>query len=84
MQSDEDIGKVAQATPMAVGRALEMFLCSLVEKSVATANEEGSKKISVQVLNKTIQSDDQFDFVMEVCEKYMGNSNNNNSANSKQ
>ncbi|KAH3661650.1 hypothetical protein OGAPHI_006500 [Ogataea philodendri] len=76
MQTDEDIGKVAQATPVAVGRALELFLCSLVEKSVETATTEQSKKITIQILSKTIQENEQFDFVVGVCDKYLHKNSN--------
>ncbi|VEU23978.1 DEKNAAC105155 [Brettanomyces naardenensis] len=71
MQSDEDIGKVAQATPVALGRALELFMCTLVEKSLETAKQDHVKKVSVQVLKKTIESNEQFDFVVGVCDKFV-------------
>ncbi|KAG7811832.1 hypothetical protein KL921_002098 [Ogataea angusta] len=82
MQTDEDIGKVAQATPVAVGRALELFLCSLVEKSVETATNDQSKKITIQILNKTIQENEQFDFVVGVCDKYLNKNSNASSTSS--
>ncbi|GMM29895.1 negative cofactor 2 transcription regulator complex subunit [Martiniozyma asiatica (nom. inval.)] len=72
MQSDEDIGKVSQATPLVVGRALELFMCALVEKSVELANETHSKKVNVQILNKVIQENEDFDFLEDVCAKYLG------------
>ena len=71
MQSDEDIGKVAQATPVALGRALELFMCTLVEKAVNTANEEQTKKVNVKVLKKTIEENEKFDFIVGVCDKYL-------------
>lgn len=70
MQSDEDIGKVAQATPVALGRALEMFMGTLVGKAVDTAKQEGTHKINVQILNKTIQDNEQFDFCVGICDKH--------------
>ena len=43
MQSDEEIGKVAQATPVIVGRALEIFMANLVEVSLLEAKNKVSK-----------------------------------------
>ena len=43
MQSDEEIGKVAQATPVIVGRALEIFMANLVEVSLLEAKKQGVK-----------------------------------------
>lgn len=71
MQSDEDIGKVAQATPVALGRALELFMSTLVEKSVETAKEEQSRKVNVKILKKTIESNENFDFIVGICDKYI-------------
>ncbi|QPG75676.1 hypothetical protein FOA43_003035 [Brettanomyces nanus] len=71
MQSDEDIGKVAQATPVALGRALEMFMCTLVERSLETAQQDRMKKVNVQILKKTVETNEQFDFVVGICDKYL-------------
>ncbi|ODV86579.1 hypothetical protein CANARDRAFT_27014 [[Candida] arabinofermentans NRRL YB-2248] len=81
MQSDEEIGKVAQATPVAVGRALELFLCSLVEKSVETATNDQTRKITTQILNNTINNNEQFDFIVGVCDKYLSKSSGGNVTN---
>ena len=43
MQSDEEIGKVAQATPVIVGRALEIFMANLVEVSLLEAKTRCQK-----------------------------------------
>lgn len=78
LQSDEDVGKVAQATPLVVGRAVELFMCSLVEKSLAESANSHTKKISVQMLKKVIDDNDEFDFVADVCDKYLENKDNTN------
>lgn len=84
MQSDEDIGKVAQATPLVVGRAVELFMCTLVEKALEESRKGHSKKISVLALKQAIDSNEEFDFVADVCDKYINNesanTNNNNAA----
>ncbi|KAH3664382.1 hypothetical protein WICMUC_005767 [Wickerhamomyces mucosus] len=69
MQSDEDIGKVAQATPVVVGRALEFFLASLVEASVEEAREAGIKRITAQHVKQAIENTDKFDFLVETVSK---------------
>lgn len=70
MQSDEDIGKVAQATPVVVGKALEIFLCSLVEKLCDEARKSGSRRISAQHVKSAVESNEKFDFLVEVVAKY--------------
>ncbi|WAR57861.1 hypothetical protein PtB15_5B91 [Puccinia triticina] len=45
MQADEDVGKVAQATPLLVSKAVEMFMQSLVEAAVEEAQRRGSRKV---------------------------------------
>ncbi|KAH3679120.1 hypothetical protein WICPIJ_008728 [Wickerhamomyces pijperi] len=70
MQSDEDIGKVAQATPVVVGRALEFFLASIVESSVKEAREAGVKRITGAHVKQAIEKNENFDFLVEtVCKK---------------
>lgn len=78
MQSDEDIGKVAQATPLVVGRAVELFMCTLVEKALEESRKGHGKKISVQALKRAIDSNEEFDFVADVCDKYINSNSNSN------
>lgn len=66
IQSDEEIGKVAQATPVVVGKALEIFLCDLVLKSCNEANLAGTKRVSVEHLKAAVRNNEQFDFLEEV------------------
>lgn len=70
MQSDEEIGKVAQATPVVVGRALEIFMANLVEVSVSQAKKQGVKRITASHVKLAIENTEQFDFLMEAVEKY--------------
>ncbi|ODV94307.1 hypothetical protein PACTADRAFT_51165 [Pachysolen tannophilus NRRL Y-2460] len=81
MQSDEDIGKVAQATPVVVGRALELFLCSLVEKSCHEARENGSRRITSSHIKSAVTKTEEFDFCVEIVEKYGGGGNHSSSNN---
>lgn len=66
MQTDEDIGKVSQATPVITGRSLEFFIAMLVSRSGQVAKEMGCKRISGDVMKKTIMTDEKFDFLREL------------------
>lgn len=70
MQSDEDIGKVAQATPIVVGRALEMFMTNLLIISIKQAKAAGSKRINASHIRAAVENTEQFDFLMDAVDKY--------------
>jgi hypothetical protein len=70
MQSDEDIGKVAQATPVVVGRALEIFMANLVEAAVSEAKKNGVRRIGASHVRAAVENTDQFDFLVDAMEKY--------------
>lgn len=69
MQADEEVGKVAQQTPIAVGKALELFMVQLVSKSAEVAKEKNSKRISAQMLKQAIDSNNEWDFLREIVSK---------------
>ena len=75
MQADEDIGKVAQVTPHAVSRALELFMIKLISTSAQTAagggagGGKGPRKVLAQHMKRAIQADDTFDFLGEIAQK---------------
>ncbi|EON98133.1 putative dna polymerase epsilon subunit c protein [Phaeoacremonium minimum UCRPA7] len=66
MQADEEVGKVAQQTPIAVGKALELFMIALVTKSADVAKEKNSKRVTAQMLKHVVESDDQWDFLRDI------------------
>ncbi|KAK3368225.1 hypothetical protein B0H63DRAFT_72994 [Podospora didyma] len=66
MQADEEVGKVAQQTPIAVGKALEMFMVALVTKSADVAREKNSKRVSAQMLKQVVETDEQWDFLRDI------------------
>lgn len=66
MQADEEVGKVAQQTPIAVGKALELFMVALVTKSADVARDKNSKRVSAQMLKQVVESDDQWDFLRDI------------------
>jgi histone H3/H4 len=72
MQADEEVGKVAQQTPIAVGKALELFMVALVTKSAEVARQRSSKRVSAQMLKQVVESDDQWDFLRDIVGKVEG------------
>ncbi|KZF21649.1 histone-fold-containing protein [Xylona heveae TC161] len=69
MQADEDVGKVAQVTPVVVSKALELFMISLVVKAASEARGRSSKRITAAHLKAAVAKDEQFDFLNTIIEK---------------
>lgn len=69
MQADEEVGKVAQQTPIAVGKALELFMVQLVRKSAEVAKEKNSKRITAPMLKQAISSTIEWDFLQDIVAK---------------
>ncbi|MCJ1252981.1 hypothetical protein MMC24_000787 [Lignoscripta atroalba] len=69
MQADEDVGKVAQVTPTAVSKALELFMISLVTKAAKEAKAKSSKRVTAAHLKQVVEKDEQFDFLAETVAK---------------
>lgn len=70
MQSDEDIGKVAQVTPVVVGRALEIFMANLVDHAIVEAKKAGVRRIAASHIRSAVENTEQFDFLVDVVSKY--------------
>lgn len=69
MQADEEVGKVAQQTPIAVGKALELFMIQLVSKSAEVARDKNSKRVTPAMLKAVVEADDQWDFLRDIVSK---------------
>ncbi|KAI5278639.1 DR1-associated protein 1 (negative cofactor 2 alpha) [Ascosphaera aggregata] len=69
MQADEDVGKVAQATPVAVSKALELFMITLVSKAASEARLRNSKRVTSSHLKAAIKRDDVLDFLADIISK---------------
>ncbi|KAI2618654.1 hypothetical protein GGS26DRAFT_346323 [Hypomontagnella submonticulosa] len=69
MQADEEVGKVAQQTPIAVGKALELFMVQLVRKSAEVAREKNSKRITAPMLKQAVGSVNEWDFLLDIVSK---------------
>lgn len=70
MQLDDDIGKVAQATPIIVGRALEIFMANLVECAIIELRKQGVKRILALHIRAAVENLEQFDFLVDLVAKY--------------
>ncbi|OAA53422.1 Histone-fold domain containing protein [Cordyceps fumosorosea ARSEF 2679] len=66
MQADEEVGKVAQQTPIAVGKALELFMIQLVSRSAEVAKDKGSRRVTASMLKQVVESDEQWDFLRDI------------------
>ncbi|KAJ3225383.1 hypothetical protein HK099_006924 [Clydaea vesicula] len=69
MRLDDDVGKVAKATPVLISKALEMFMKSLIDECTKETRSRNAKKISVVHLKATVLNTDKFDFLREIVEK---------------
>ncbi|KAG5289019.1 DNA polymerase epsilon subunit Dpb3 [Histoplasma ohiense] len=69
MQADEDVGKVAQVTPIAVSKALELFMISLVTKAAKEARHRSSKRVTAAHLKEAISKDEVLDFLADIISK---------------
>ncbi|KAF2278017.1 histone-fold-containing protein [Westerdykella ornata] len=69
MQADDDVGKVAQVTPVVVSKALELFMISLVTKAAAEARSRNSKRVAPLHLKQVVTTNEQFDFLSEIVAK---------------
>ncbi|KAH8826690.1 histone-fold-containing protein [Flagelloscypha sp. PMI_526] len=66
MQKDEDVGKVAQATPIVISKALELFLGLVVEESSSISSSRGAKKVEAYHLKHAIETSEMLDFLKEI------------------
>ncbi|KAI0696995.1 histone-fold-containing protein, partial [Cerioporus squamosus] len=74
MQKDEEVGKVAQATPVVIcactarvlDRALELFLAMIVEEASNVTIDRGSKRVEAYHLKHAIETVDMLDFLKEI------------------
>ncbi|EIW52784.1 histone-fold-containing protein [Trametes versicolor FP-101664 SS1] len=68
MQKDEEVGKVAQATPVVISKALELFLAMIVEEASNVTVDRGSKRVEAYHLKHAIDTVDMLDFLKEIVE----------------
>ncbi|KAH9961782.1 histone-fold-containing protein [Russula dissimulans] len=68
MQKDEEVGKVAQATPIVISKALELFLQLVVDEAARVTTARGSKKVEAYHLKHAIEKTEMLDFLKELVE----------------
>ncbi|ODN00376.1 Dr1-associated corepressor [Orchesella cincta] len=66
MQSDEEVGKVAQAVPVIISRALELFVESLLKKAEGVTHSRNAKTLTPSHLKQCIMAEQRFDFLKDV------------------
>ncbi|ORZ12168.1 histone-fold-containing protein [Lobosporangium transversale] len=81
MQMDEDVGKVAQATPILISKALELFMQSLIDEACIEARSKNAKRLTAAHLKTTILEKDQFDFLRDIVQNVADPSGSKGSGN---
>ncbi|KAI9637253.1 histone-fold-containing protein, partial [Dioszegia hungarica] len=66
MQMDEDVGKLASATPVMISKSLECFMQLMIDEAVKEARSRGSKKLTSHHLKHTINNTPSFDFLLDI------------------
>lgn len=66
MQGDEEVGKVAQAVPVIISRALELFVEDLLKKAESVTHARNAKTLTPSHLKQCIMSEQRFDFLKDV------------------
>jgi len=66
MQKDEEVGKVAQATPIVISKALELFLGLIIDESHKVTSNRGSKKVEAYHLKHAVETTEMLDFLKEI------------------
>jgi len=69
MQKDEDVGKIALATPILISKCLELFLQDLLDRTSEVARERNGRIISSAHLKQCIDREANFDFLKDIVEK---------------
>ncbi|XP_056641294.1 dr1-associated corepressor homolog [Diorhabda sublineata] len=66
MQTDEEVGKVAQAVPVIISRTLELFVESLLTKSMQITQARNAKTLTPSHMKQCILSESRFDFLKDL------------------
>ncbi|XP_054284026.1 dr1-associated corepressor [Macrosteles quadrilineatus] len=66
MQTDEEVGKVAQAVPVIISRTLELFVESLLTKAMEITSAKNAKTLTPSHMKKCILSEQRFDFLKDL------------------
>lgn len=66
MQTDEEIGKVAQAVPVIISRTLELFVEQLITKTMQITTMKNARTLSPHHMKQCILSESRFDFLRDL------------------
>lgn len=66
MQTDEEVGKVAQAVPIIISRTLELFVQSLLTKAMHVTLNRNAKTLSPSHVKQCILAESRFDFLKDL------------------
>ncbi|XP_068624464.1 uncharacterized protein NC2alpha [Battus philenor] len=66
MQTDEEVGKVAQAVPIIISRTLELFVESLLSKAMQVTVARNAKTLSPSHVKQCILAESRFDFLRDL------------------
>ncbi|WVQ74790.1 hypothetical protein IAR50_004396 [Cryptococcus sp. DSM 104548] len=66
MQLDEEVGKLASATPVMISKSLECFIQVLLDESCKEVTASGSRKLTAGHLKSMINTNPNFDFLREI------------------
>ncbi|CAG9116341.1 unnamed protein product [Plutella xylostella] len=66
MQTDEEVGKVAQAVPIIISRTLELFVQSLLGKAMQVTLSRNAKTLSPAHVKQCILAEQRFDFLHDL------------------
>ncbi|XP_044763818.1 transcription regulator complex subunit bur6 [Coccinella septempunctata] len=66
MQTDEEVGKVAQAVPIIISRTLELFVESLLMKSTQITLSRNAKTLTPSHMKQCILAESRFDFLKDL------------------
>jgi len=66
MQTDEEVGKVAQAVPVIISRALELFAENLLNQANKVTLRRGARTLTPSHLKFCIENERKFDFLRDM------------------
>lgn len=68
MQTEDDIGKVATASPVVMAKATELFLREMVEAIEKEARAKSTKKVSMHHVKRAVENTTSLDFLKDLVE----------------
>ncbi|KAK9822368.1 hypothetical protein WJX81_002563 [Elliptochloris bilobata] len=66
MQTDDEVGKIAQPTPVLIGRACELFVQKLCSGAATIASGKEARTLTPAHIKAYVSSDANMDFLLEV------------------